>query len=306
MNNFKIFDLNTASNQTSFLEKDLPVEAFFAETFSDGEHYIRFNESLCGDKVALILSTVTSDDWLRLFLAIETVVSAGTKHLTLVIPFMGYTRQDKISSVQQPASSFRGLAKLLEASGVNQIVTIDIHSDQIKEFFSTTQIHTISAHSILADRIRNLYEKRFQSEELVIVAPDEGSVSLANRYLNDLKSTEVSLATIIKKRNKANSIASMNLSGKVDGKVAIIVDDMADTCGTLVTAAALLKKSGAIAVYAAVTHSVLSGKALEKIAESNLEKLFVTDTVGLVPEHSKIETVSVLPLLVEQLSKLNN
>ena len=306
MANRKIFDLSTDPYRINISNSDLPISTIFSQTFSDGEHHMFVDKSVEGDDVTLILSTVTADDWLRLLLVIEAIKSAGSKRITVVMPYMGYARQDKYLRSGTPESSFRGLPKLLESSGVDRIITIDVHSERIKEFFKTVELHSISAQPLLCDNIRSLYKAKFQSESLVIVAPDKGSIPLANQYLSQLSEIDVSLATIIKKRNQANKIAAMDLSGNVDGKVAIIVDDMADTCGTLIAAAALLKSSGAKVVYAAVTHPIFSGDALTKLATSDLEKIFVTDTVGTVPKHVKIEMVSVLPIVVQELSKLDS
>lgn len=275
-------------------------------TFSDGEQYIQFEENLRGKSVYIVQSTnPPGDNWIRLFLAIEAARGASAREITAVVPYFGYARQDRKSRPREPISA-RVFATTVDSLGTNRLLTMDLHSDMIGGFFRTTNVDFLYARPVFISHFREVFSEAIEKDELVVVSPDAGGVIRAQSYAKRLmKNAE--LALIHKEREIPNQVARMKLIGDVAGKIALVVDDMADTCGTLARAASLLIEHGAREVYAATTHGVLSGNANETIDSSPILKMFVTDTISTDrPLSKKIEVVPVGDIFGDAIVRVEN
>src|SRR6202161_3350033 len=260
-------------------------------TFSNGEVYCRYEESIRGADVFIVQSTcgnsqtgVTANDSLmELLLMIDAAVAASAHRVIAVMPWFGYSRQDKKSAPREPISA-RLVARMLESAGADRVLTMDLHAGQVQGFFSNPLNH-ITARSIPAQHYTDLH-----LENLVVVAPDVGRAKLAQKFAEKVGAD---LAVLIKER-PAQQVAEIGyVIGHVAGKTAIIVDDIIDTAGTLCAAAETLLEQGAASVYAAATHGVFSGGAYENIASTPFERVVVTDTIPLTP--GAPDNVFVLP-----------
>src|SRR3989338_2387315 len=221
------------------------------KTFSDGEQYVQFCENLRGKDVFLVQPTnPPAENWTRLFVAIDAARAASAHEITAVLPYFGYARQDRKSKPREPISA-RVFATILESLGTNRVLTMDLHNDAIGGFFRHTNVDYLYARPVFVAHLKELFSDALASDDLVVVSPDAGGVVRAQSYARRLMRS-ADLAIIHKERDIPNQIARMKLIGDVKGKIALIVDDMADTCGTLVTAAKLLTESGANEVYADV------------------------------------------------------
>ena len=262
------------------------------QRFQDGEIYVRFEESIRGADIFLVQSTSTpvNDSLMELLIMINAAKLASAHRITAVMPWYGYSRQDKKSSPREPITA-RLVAQLLEAAGVDRVLTMDLHAGQIQGFFQIPVDH-MSATPILAD---HFLERQFAGdfpEGLVVVSPDAGRAKLANHFAEKLGAR---LAVLAKQRPEHNTAEITFLIGDVEGKAALLIDDMIDTAGTLCAGAAVVKKAGATKVLAAATHGIFSGKAFDRLEESVIEEIVVTDTIP-VPEGSaggKIQILSV-------------
>ena len=246
--------------------------------FSDGEITVELNENVRGKDVFVLQSTChpTNDNIIELLLIIDALRRASAGRITAVVPYFGYARQDRrVRSARVPISA-KVVADTMVGVGVDRVLTVDLHAEQIQGFF-TVPVDNVYASSILnADIVRCDYEN------LIVVSPDIGGVVRARAIAKQLDDAD--LAIIDKRRPRANEAEVMNLIGDVEGRTAILVDDMVDTAGTLCTAANALKERGALKVVSYCTHAVLSGKALENIKNSQLDELVVTDTIPLSSE----------------------
>jgi ribose-phosphate pyrophosphokinase len=262
------------------------------QRFQDGEIYVRFEESIRGADIFLVQSTSTpvNDSLMELLIMINAAKLASAHRITAVMPWYGYSRQDKKSSPREPITA-RLVAQLLEAAGVDRVLTMDLHAGQIQGFFQIPVDH-MTATPILAD---HFLERQFAGdfpEGLVVVSPDAGRAKLANHFAEKLGAR---LAVLAKQRPEHNTAEITFLIGDVEGKAALLIDDMIDTAGTLCAGAAVVKKAGATKVLAAATHGIFSGKAFDRLEESVIEEIVVTDTIP-VPEGSaggKIQILSV-------------
>ena len=262
------------------------------QRFQDGEIYVRFEESIRGADICLVQSTSTpvNDSLMELLIMINAAKLASAHRITAVMPWYGYSRQDKKSSPREPITA-RLVAQLLEAAGVDRVLTMDLHAGQIQGFFQIPVDH-MTATPILAD---HFLERQFAGdfpEGLVVVSPDAGRAKLANHFAEKLGAR---LAVLAKQRPEHNTAEITFLIGDVEGKAALLIDDMIDTAGTLCAGAAVVKKAGATKVLAAATHGIFSGKAFDRLEESVIEEIVVTDTIP-VPEGSaggKIQILSV-------------
>ena len=249
------------------------------KTFSDGEQYIQFEENIRGKSVFLVQSTnPPAENWTRLFIALDAAHGASAKEVTAVIPYFGYARQERKSKPRE-AISARTFATLLDTLGTNHILTMDLHTDAIGGFFRSANVDYLYARPVFINHFKTLFKSELESEQLVVVSPDVGGAARAQSYAKRMMQ-RADLALIHKERELPNQIANVRLVGDVKGKVALIIDDMLDTCGTLAKAAELLMNSGATKVYAAVTHGVLSGPANERLDAAPIEKVFITDTIS--------------------------
>ena len=241
------------------------------DKFSDGEILPLFDESVRDEDVFFVQTTNTSDNIMETLLVIDAAKRAGCKSFTLIAPFQGYSRQDKTDHLRSSIGS-KVLADILEKVGMSRVITIDLHASAIQGFYNTPVIH-LNGNKIFID-----YIKENKIEDLTIVAPDQGAVKRASDFCKAFPDS--TFAMINKKRIKPNEIHSMELVGDVTGRNVVIVDDMADTLGTMCKAAELLMEKGAKSVRCIATHGVLSGKAYENLEKSKIKELLVSDTIA--------------------------
>ncbi len=265
--------------------------------FSDGEFQVCFEESIRGRRIFLIGSTFpTSDNLMEMLLMIDAAKRASARHITAVIPYFGWARQDRKDQPRVPIAA-KMVANLLQAAGATRVMTMDLHADQIQGFFEKPVDH-LYASTIFLPAIKAL-----NLDNIIIASPDMGGSKRAYAYSKFL---ECEVVICYKQRKKANVISYMELIGDVAGKNVILVDDMVDTAGTLTKAADLMMEKGAISVRAICTHAVLSGEAYERIERSKLIELIVTDTIPLKQQLSKIKVISCAPLFAEVMHKVHS
>ena len=264
------------------------------QKFSDGEFTTSFVESVRGCDVFIIQSTPPpADNLFELLLMIDAAKRASARKIIAVMPYFGWARQDR-KDQPRVAIGAKLVANMLEASGVDRIMTMDLHADQIQGFFEVPVDHLYGS-SLFAPHLKNM-----NLPNLVIAAPDAGGSKRANAYAKFLN---VDLALCYKQRKKANEISSMTIIGDVKGKNVVIIDDMVDTAGTLTKSAELFIEYGALSVRAICTHAVLSGPAYERIENSKLEELIVTNTLQLKQESSKIKVISIADIFSDVMKK---
>ena len=256
--------------------------------FSDGEIQIEINENVRAKDVFVIQSTSNpvNDNLVELLLMIDALKRSSAKRITAVIPYFGYARQDKKVAPRVPISA-KLVADLLTTAGANRIITMDLHAGQIQGFFNTP-VDNLFAAPVLIDYMNNHYK-----DDMVIISPDAGGVERARAFAKRL---EAGLAIIDKRRDAPNKAKAMAVIGNVEGKKAIILDDMVDTAGTLTEAANAVKENGASEVHACCTHAVLSGPAIDRINECELSSMVVTDTIPLSDQGLACDKVKVLSI----------
>jgi ribose-phosphate pyrophosphokinase len=269
--------------------------------FSDGEIQVRLKENVRGSDVFVIQPTCTpvNDNIMELLLIIDALKRASAGRITAVIPYYGYARQDRKVQPRVPISA-KMVADLITAAGTSRVLTVDLHAGQIQGFFNIP-VDNLYAAPVLLDFIR----KKYDLNNLVIVSPDAGGVERARAFAKHLKS---SIAIIDKRRERANECQVMNVIGDVEGMEALILDDMADTAGTITQAAAALKEKGARKVCAACTHAVLSGAAVDRINGSAIEEMIVTNTIPFDSKKEqcrKLTVLSIASLLGEAIRRIN-
>jgi len=270
--------------------------------FSDGEIYIEINENIRGNSIFIIqgISSPANDNLMELLLCIDALKRSSAKNITAVIPYFGYARQDR-KVVPRTSISAKLVSNLITKAGADRIVTVDLHAGQIQGFFDIP-VDNLFATPIFARHIK----RKIKSKNLICVAPDVGGVERARALGRKL---DVGLAIIDKRRAAPGKSQVMNVIGNVKGKICIIVDDIIDSGGTIVNAAAALIKRGAIEVHVYVTHGVLSGEAVEKIKKSKIKNLLVTDTIDnsdKVKKSRNIEVLSISNLLAEAMKRISN
>jgi ribose-phosphate pyrophosphokinase len=271
--------------------------------FSDGEVSVEIHENVRGQDVFLLQSTCapTNDSLMELLIMADAIHRASATRVTAVIPYYGYARQDRRPRSARVAISAKVVADMISTVGIDRILTVDLHADQIQGFFNIP-VDNVYGSPVLVDHITTKHY-----ENPIVVSPDVGGVVRARaiaKQINDLD-----LAIIDKRRPQANETKVMNVIGDVSGKSCILVDDIVDTAGTLCTAAEALKEEGAIAVAAYITHPVFSGPAIERIARSELDEIVVTDTIPLSEEAKKCEKITQLSmstLLAESIRRVSN
>jgi len=264
--------------------------------FSDGELYVKYEQSIRGEDVFVIQSTPPPGDTImELLLLLDAAKRASAKRVTAVMPYFGYARQDRKDQPRVSIAS-KMIANILSKAGADRILTMDLHASQIQGFFDIPVDHLYASR---------LFIDHFQSqsiENLVVVAPDVGSLKMARSYAKQL---HAELAFIDKRRPKANVAEVMNIIGEVKGKNVLLVDDLVDTAGTLTNAAAALKERGALNIIATCTHSILSGPANQRIDDSPIDELLVTDTVPLQKPSKKIKVLSVASIFAEAIQRIH-
>ena len=265
--------------------------------FSDGEFQPSFEESIRGSRIFLIGSTQpSSENLMELLLMIDAAKRASARHITAVMPYFGWARQDRKDKPRVPIGA-KLIAKLLETAGSTRIITMDLHADQIQGFFEKPVDH------LYASTIFIPYLESLNLSDLTIASPDMGGSKRAYAYSKFLKSDVV---ICYKQRKKANIISHMELIGNVEGKNVVLVDDMVDTAGTLTTAADLMMERGAKSVRAICTHPLLSGKAYERIENSKLKELIISDSIPVKNKSKKIKVLSTANLFAEVMKNVHN
>jgi ribose-phosphate pyrophosphokinase len=264
--------------------------------FSDGEFQPSFEESVRGKEIFLIQSTIPpTDNLLELLLLIDAAKRASAKRIIAVIPYFGFARQDR-KDKPRVAIGAKLIANLLTAAGVDRLMTMDLHADQIQGFFEVPVDH-LFATTVFIPYIKD----NLDLDNLIMAAPDTGGTKRASVYA---KALNLDLAISYKQRKVANQVDSMTVIGDVEGKDVILVDDIIDTAGTLCKASDMLLEKGAKSVRAFITHAVLSGPAYERIENSSLKELVVTDTIPLKRQSDKIKVVTVAPLFADVIKRL--
>lgn len=271
--------------------------------FSDGEIAVEIEENVRARNVFILQSVCqpTNDNLMELLVLTDALRRASAESITAVIPYLGYARQDRRPHSTRVAITAKVVANMIAGVGIDHVMTLDLHADQIQGFFDMP-LDNIYASPVLLNDI-----SRHQYDELMVVSPDVGSVVRARAVARRLGN--VDLAIIDKRRERANVSQVMNIIGEVEGRSCVLVDDMVDTAGTLCHAAGALKEKGALRVVAYCTHPVLSGSAVEKVAESALDELVVTDTIPLsqqAQECSKIRQLSVSGLIGDSIYRIKN
>ena len=275
--------------------------------FADGEIRIQIEESVRDCDVYLLQSTCSSasasvnDNILELYLLASTMRRSSANKITAIIPYFGYARQDRKTRSRVPISA-SDMAFLLETAGIDHVISVDLHCGQIQGFF-----HQIPVDNLYAARVFVPYFcKKRDLDNLVVVSPDAGGIERAKQFIEGLYANgiESRLAIIVKQRKDAGLVAKMDLVGDVEGSDVVIVDDICDTAGTLVQAAHELKQNGARRVFACITHPLFSGKAMEKISQSSIDELIVTDTISFKQTPPpNVTQLSIAPLLAEAIHR---
>ena len=271
--------------------------------FSDGEVSVEIHENVRGRDVFLLQSTCapTNDNLMEMLIMADAIHRASAQRITAVIPYYGYARQDRRPRSARVAISAKVVADMISTAGIDRILTVDLHADQIQGFFNIP-VDNVYGSPVLVDHI---LAKHYENP--VVVSPDVGGVVRARAIAKQID--DLDLAIIDKRRPRANESEVMSVIGDVAGKSCIIVDDLVDTAGTLCNAAAALKDEGAIRVVAYITHPVLSGSAVERIADSELDEVVVTDTIplnGSAGSCSKISQLHLDNLLAESIRRVSN
>ena len=301
-NHLLIFTGNSNRKLTLDICKHLKVKLGGAsiDRFSDGEIRVKINENVRGHDVFVIQSTSNpaNENIMELLIMIDALKRASAQRITAVLPYFGYARQDRKDQPRVPITA-KLTANLLTVAGADRILTVDLHAGQIQGFFDIPLDH-LFAVKIFID-----YRKKMNSKEtFVVVSPDVGGIKTARAYAKRFK---CGLAIVDKRRINDKEAEVMHIMGDVKGKVAVIVDDMVATAGSLVEAVDAIKKAGALEVYAAITHAVLCGPAIDRIKRSRLKELVVTDTIPIGKDKmiDKIKVLSVAPLLAEAIKRIH-
>ena len=274
----------------------IPLGNVITSTYSDGEFQPSFEESVRGTRVFLIGSTNPGpENLMELLLMLDAAKRASARHITAVIPYFGWARQDRKDKPRVPIAA-KLVAKMLETAGATRIITMDLHADQIQGFFEKPVDHMFASTIFLP------YLRSLNLDNLTIASPDMGGSKRAYAYSKALESDVV---ICYKQRAKANVISHMELIGDVTGKNVVLVDDMVDTAGTLTKAADLMMERGALSVRAICTHPILSGNAYERLENSKLEELIVTDSIPVSQESPKIRVLSCAELFADVMTKVH-
>ena len=282
---------------------NIPLGKALVSQFSDGEVQVEIQENVRGKDVFVVQPTCipTNDNVMELLIMIDALKRSSAERITAVMPYFGYSRQDRrVRSIRVPISA-KVIANLLQVAGADRVLTVDLHADQIQGFFDIPVDNIYASPILLGD----VYKRK--DPNLIVVSPDVGGVVRARALAKRLDDAD--LAIIDKRRPEANKSEVMHIIGEVEGKSCYIIDDLVDTAGTLCAAATALKEHGAISVRAYATHPVLSGKAIGNIENSVLDELVVTDTIPLREDAmhcTRIRQVEVSGLVAESMRRINN
>lgn len=286
-----------AAKIASHLDCDLAQVSI--RNFSDGEIWVKYEENIRGVDLFIVQSTYApADNLMELLLLLDAAKRASASRITAVIPYFGYARQDR-KDQPRVAISAKLVANLLTTAGANRVITMDLHAPQLQGFFDIPLDHLYASTVFL----KKVLELELDPSKLAIAAPDVGGVKLARAYAKRLKAD---LLLIDKRRPQPNVAEVLNIIGNPEGKIVIIVDDLIDTGGTFVGCVNALHNAGAEKIYGICTHPVFSGNAIERIENSPIEKLFVTDTIPLRQQSSKIEVCSIAKIFAEAIIRTHN
>ncbi len=279
----------------------VPLARAHVGRFSDGEHNVEILENIRGRETFIIQPTCppSSENLMELLVMVDAARRASAARITAVVPYFGFARQDRRPRSSRVPITAKLVAKMFTTAGVDRVLTVDLHADQIQGFFDVAVDNVYASPLLLGDVWKQKYD------DMVVVSPDVGGVVRARALAKRLGGAD--LVIIDKRRDKANQSEVMNIIGEVDGKNCVMIDDMVDTAGTLCHAAGALKKQGAVSVAAYITHAVLSGPAVSRITESSLDEVVVTDTIPLNEEAracSKIRQLSTAELLAETMRRI--
>ncbi|MCY4322019.1 MAG: ribose-phosphate pyrophosphokinase [Bdellovibrionaceae bacterium] len=271
--------------------------------FADGEIFVQINENVRGLHVFIIQSTCppVNENYMELFLILDALKRASAQEITLVMPYYGYSRQDRKSAPRVPISA-KCVADMCSSAGANRLLVVDLHSPQVQGFFNIP-VDNLFAEPVLAQAWKDFYSKK---ENIVVVSPDAGGTERTRAFAKKIEGASV--AMIDKRRQEANRVKALNVVGDVKDKTALILDDMIDTAGTLCEASVKLLEAGAEQVYALATHPLFSGSAIENIEQSPIKTVFVTDTIPLkesVRKSNKIQIVSLAPLVATAITSIS-
>jgi ribose-phosphate pyrophosphokinase len=278
---------------------NIPLGDASVEAFPNGETSVRINENVRGEDVFLVQSSCppTNHHLMEMFIMMDAFMRASASRITAVMPFYGYARQDRKDQPRVPITA-KLVANLLVASGASRVLTLDLHAQQIQGFFDIPVDH------LYASPVTFQYLQKKNIPDLVVVSPDVGGLKMANAYANMLGAD---LAIVAKRRKSATQVEADAIMGDIDGKNALIVDDLTETAGTVCQAARLLKENGAKKIYACISHTLLNDMGIQRLKESSLDELITTDTV---PRPSmdgvNITTLSVAGLLGEAIKRIHN
>jgi ribose-phosphate pyrophosphokinase len=280
-----------------------PLGRSYVGRFSDGEVNIELMENVRGRDVFIVQPTCppVNEHLVELLVMVDAARRASAARITAVVPYFGYSRQDRRPRATRSAITAKLVANMLQSAGVNRLLTIDLHADQIQGFFDIPVDNVYASPVLLGDAYRQRYEN------MIVVSPDVGGVVRARALAKRLDDAE--LAIIDKRRPRPNESKVMNIIGEVKGKTCVLIDDMVDTAGTLCAGAQALKDEGAVKVVAYITHAILSGNAIEKISKSALDELVVTDTIPLsqaAKQSGRIRQLSVAGLLAETIRRIRD
>jgi len=303
VNHLKIFSGSANPELAEKICKYLatPLGHSTLKRFSDGELFVEIEENVRGADVFIVQPTCppVNENLMELLIMIDAARRASARRITAVIPYYGYARQDRKTAPRTPISA-KLVANLIVVAGARRVLTMDLHAGQIQGFFDIPVDHLYAMPVFL-----QYIKEKFKADDIVIVSPDAGGVERAREYAKRLNAA---MAIVDKRRPRPNESEVMNIIGDVQNKIAIIIDDMVDTAGTMCKAAEALMDKGARAVYAIATHPVLSGKAVERIAASPIKAMIVSDTIPLKEEAKaigKIQVLSVANLLGEAIRRIH-
>ena len=303
-NNLVLFSGNSNPGLASKIAKklDISLGQALVDKFSDNELNIRVDEHVRGKDVFILQSTCfpANDNLMELIILIDALRRSSASRITAVIPYFGYARQDRRVRSERVPISAKLVADMLQSAGADRILTIELHSDQIQGFFN------VPVDNVYGTKVLHNHIVESGYEDQIIVSPDVGGVVRARALAKLLDDAD--LAIIDKRREKENSSQVMNIIGDVQGKTCILVDDIIDTAGTICNAANALKNGGASKVVSYATHAVLSGPAIERINDSKLDELIVTDTIPLSESASKLEKIKIISMdetLSEAINRVN-
>jgi ribose-phosphate pyrophosphokinase len=280
----------------------VPLSDAEVSRFSDGEVFVQFNENVRGADVFVVQPTCppVNDSLMELLIMVDALKRASAHRITAVLPYYGYARQDRKVQGRVPISA-KLVADLMEAAGVNRVLALDLHAGQIQGFFNIPVDHLFAAPVVMIE-----YLRKRDLQDPVVVSPDAGGVERARAIAKRLSA---GLAIIDKRRDGPNSAVAMHLIGDVDGRDAVVIDDMIDTAGTLVQAVGAIQREGARRILACGVHAVLSGPAIDRIKASPIEEVVVTNSVPLGPEKraaARITVLTVAPLLGEAIRRIHD